>query len=251
MDMILFWLYGSVFIAALLWVAVDRYSTGTFEFFSKNLHECARAMGMYSKWVRHTLGRLALLSLLIAISVVTAVRVFAVNPLELSLSGQWLLLASMLVGTVILVPLPQIADRLRFLRMIYSKTAALTNQFSLGNWQPEMQDQWDNADYETSQSWTAWHPRLEDFEHDHVWSDLVPVIYLQQGTEESIVVPSNWEYFLAWKWPGDTRINAPLPFTGPGNTRFFMKSLRQIPGRPGWLLVRAEMEDFELESIAA
>lgn len=249
--MILFWLDGLVFLAALLWVAVDKYSTGSFEFFSKIRHECARDMGMYPEWLRYTLGRLALLSLLMAISAFAAVRVFASNPLELNLSGQWLLLSSMLVGTALLLALPFLADRMRFIRMLYTKTTALTNQFSLADWQPEIQNNWDNTGYATSQSWTAWHPRVNELEHDPVWSVLVPVIYLHLGVQPSIVVTFNWEYFLAWKWPGETRINAPLPFTGPGNTRFFIKSERQLPGRAGWSIIHAEMEDLELESFAA
>ena len=33
----------------------------------------------------------------------------------------------------------------------------------------------------------------------------------------------------------------------PGDTKFFMKSLRQFLGRPGWTVIHAEMEDFESE----
>lgn len=249
--MIFFWLYLAAFVAAIIWVTLDKYASGTFEIFSKNLHQCARAMGKYSEWLRYCLGRGALLLTLVVISISATLGTFFTNPMELGVSGQWMLLAAMLAGTALLIALPRITDRLRLMNLIYWATSAVSTQFSLSNWQSAIQETWDIADYETSQNWCAWHPRQEEFDSVTIWRYLVPVIYLKQDEQPSLVVPYMWEYFLAWNWPGEVRVEEPLPFTGPGDARFLVKSSRQLPRRPGWTVIHAEMEDFEGVQIAA
>jgi hypothetical protein len=248
-----FWLYGFIFVAAIIWVTLDKYAPGAFEFFYSSTHECARAMGMYGEWIRYSLGRLAFLSILVAMSLMATHLAFYSNPLELRPLSRWVLLSVMLTGSLLLIALPQLASRLRFIKLIYTKSAMFSELSTQIFDDTEFKKSWELADYATEHQWTAWHPKMEDvenYERDPRWKDMVPVIYLRQGKQQSLVATTDFEYFLAWNWLREVDVAEALPFTGPGDTRFFLRSIRQLPGRPGWTVIHAEMEDFEDELIA-
>jgi hypothetical protein len=75
-------LYILVIFAALIWVGVDKDAIGAFEFLSRTDHANARDMGIYSEFVRYSLGRLAFLTILVTLNVVVAFLMFAKNPFE-------------------------------------------------------------------------------------------------------------------------------------------------------------------------
>lgn len=243
------WIYLVGLVGAVIWVTLDKNASGTFEIFSANLHQCARAMGMYWEWVRYSFGRLVFLSFLVILSLGSTGHVFQNNPIDLEESSKWLLLAVMLTGTLLVIASPPLADRLRFIKLIYVKVRHFSD-VGLADLSSDSAPL-EPADYATESSWSAWHPILEDYEQDPVWRDMAPVLYLCKSAQTSLVVTIDFEYFLACNWPGEVHAKEPLPFTGPGDTRFIVESIRQLPCRPGWTIIHAEMEEFEGVPIAA
>jgi hypothetical protein len=239
--MSLLWLYILVFLGALIWLGVDKNATGAFEFVRRNLHTTARDMGMYSEWVRYSLGRLVFLTILVILNVTLSAWTFATNPLDFGLAPRGTMLAAMLAGSLALVALPFLAARLRFLQFVYSKTAQLAELVAVANSGSEVQHHLDVAKYETRCGWTAWHPKQQDFERNPLWSEMVPVIFLLQGIRPSVVVPIDFTYFLAWNLPGEVQPGEPLPCWG----NFLVETVHKIPWRSGWSVVCAEMDDLD------
>lgn len=244
-------LYAFAILGALLWVFMDRDAAEAFQFLRSTTRATARDMGLYRQFARDNLLRLALLTILASVGVATALAMFANNPFNLEHVSRGILLAIMLAGAIALFRLPFLFGYLRFQRFVYSKTASLADLLRVAESATEIHRHLDDAGYATQGGWTAWHPNQHDFDHNSLWSGIVPVAYLRQGSRPSVVVPVDFCRFLAWNFPADLKVGEELPFTGPGDTRFFATAMRKLRGRFGWSIIYADMEVDEAELVAA
>jgi hypothetical protein len=235
--------YILVALVALIWMALDTDATSAFEIFRRHLHRTARAMQMYSDWAFHSLRRCVFLLTLVALSLLVTFLMLAQNPFDLGQSARNAMFASTLIGSLAMIPLPYLSAHLRLLRHLYSKAADLSELVSIVTSETEVPHHLEPAEYDTSDRWTAWHPKEDQWKADRYWIGIVPVAYLRQGTELSLIVPVDWEHFLAWKIPAGSAVpGCDLPFKGPGETAFTVKTVHRVIGRQGWSVVRADMK---------
>ncbi|MEM9658862.1 MAG: hypothetical protein AAF961_10920 [Planctomycetota bacterium] len=245
--MIILWLYAAIMLVALLWVSVDGAASGAFEILRSNNRESARQMGVYSEFLRYSLGRLALLTTLVALSCVAACVAFVRNPLGYGTATSGTLLFAMLTGSLLLLALPRLADCVRFFRFLYASTTQLAELVAVAESESEIRRRWDAAEYETSRGWTAWRPSIEEYENNPLWSDeMDPDIYVRRENGLSVCISfhfgSFFGYFLSWKLPNDVEPGDYLPFSGLGGCRFLVKRIYKIVGRDGWSLVNAKLD---------
>lgn len=244
-------LYSLAFLIALLWAWTDRDAAEAFDFLRRTTRQTARDMGLYQQFARDNLLRLALLTILASVCVVTALAMFVNNPFNLEQLIRGGVLTAMLAGAIAIFRLPHLLAFLRFQRFVYSKTARLADLLRVTESETEIHRQLVDAGYATQGGWTAWHPNQHDFDHNSLWRGLVPVAYLWRGSRPSVVVPVDYRCFLAWNLPADLKAGEELPFTGPGDTRFFVTAMRKLVGRFGWSIIYADMEVDEAELAAA
>lgn len=245
------WFYVLVILIALIWAGVDKHAPGTFEFLRRNNRASARQMGMYLEFTRYSLGRLAFLTTLVTLNIAVTFWMFAKNPFGSGQATRWTMLAAMLAGSLGMLALPSLAARFRFLQLLYSKTAQLTGLVAIAKSESDVGNNFDVAAYDTLSGWTAWHPKQQEFQGNTLWSGMIPAIYLRQGIQPVVVIPIDFKYFLAWKFPYEVRPGEWLPFSGPGQTKFLVKTIHNIPGRRGWSVVRTEMNELDVELAAA
>jgi len=94
----------------------------------------------------------------------------------------------------------------------------------------DMNTAFDPAGYDNADDWSAWHPNQADFEgagNASVWQRVVPVFYTSPTHPGTVVVPIDWSNFAVWgPIPAFPKIGADLPFRGPGQTGFRLRSIR-------------------------
>jgi hypothetical protein len=231
-----------IFLIALCWVALDSNATAAFEILKKQLHGTARDMGMYWKWLLQSLLRAALLTSLVLAGIVVATRMFQQNPWDLERLASRSLFAAMLTSSLALLAMPQLSAHLRLQRLLDSKAAGLTQLVAALSSEEGVRQHLEPAEHPFAgvDGWPAWHPKQEQWEGNRLWSDLVPVIYRRQETETSLIIPMDFEHFLAWKLPAE--IATPGTWM-PIWPRFSVKSARDLRGRKGWSVVKADLED--------
>jgi hypothetical protein len=150
--------------------------------------------------------------------------------------------AIMLIGSLAIIPLPYLAAYVRILRYMYSKAEDLSELVSNVTSDTEFWRHMEPAEYVVSNGWTAWHPRGDDWCTNELWSDIVPVAYFRKGTENSLVIPIDWEHFLAWNIPPVCFVPGQcLPFHGPDTSTFTIKRVSRLIGRQHWSVVRADL----------
>jgi hypothetical protein len=242
--MLILGLYILVMIVALLWIVIDHDAMCAFELFQIKLHAMAREMGIYWKWANHTLGRFAFLLMLVSVALVAAIWMAMQNPWEFGEPARIAVLGAMVVGSLAVLILPYLAARLRFARCLYSRSSQLAELVSLVR-SETVEQHLEAADYDARDGWSAWHPRGDDWQRDKLWRGLVPVAYLRRGFGPSVVVPMDWEHFLAWRLPVDLEPGKCFPFCGPGETTFVVKAVHKLLGRQGWSVVRADMDGLD------
>ncbi len=244
------WLYFAVLAFACLWVTVDKDARGAFECLSKMLHSTARSMGIYGQFLCYSAGRLLVLLTLVLLAVSAAFGVLHHNPLGLSPNGRGLIFVGMILGAAAITVLPWLASRLRFARLLRSVAAEFEDMVVSLPLGQERSSHWDVAQYDTTNGWTAWHPKQATFERDGVWSAIVPLFFVGSGTQPSVMYPIDFEYFLAWRLPNDLKPGDTMPFFA-WKTDFLVKSVTPLRGRPGWSVVRADMELEDIDELAA
>lgn len=242
-------LLGSFILAtlvALVWVTSDTHAASAFEIFWRNHHTTARQMDKYWEWLFYSLWRCLLLFTLIALSIMTAWRMWAQNPFELGPLVRGFCLVSMLAGSLTMIAWPYLSAHLRFRGHLYSKAAELSELIAIVTSETEVSHELEHAEYNTSDGWTAWHPREEKWHANDYWTGVIPVVYLLKETASSVIVPVDWEHFLAWKLPtGCALPGLRLPVCGPGETAFLVNAVHELRGRPGWSVITTDME-FEV-----
>jgi hypothetical protein len=239
-------LYILVIFAALIWVGVDRNAIGPFEFLSRNNHATARDMGIYSEWVRHSLGRLAFLTIIVTLNVVVAFLMFAKNPLNFGQSIRGTVLGTMLVGSLLLFAMPRLSVYLRLKKFLYFKAAELTNLVSIVSSKEGVRQHLKPSEldlFHGHDGWTAWHPSEEAWNENPLWAGLVPLVYLHQDAEPSLIVTVDGVLFLAWNLPCGSVTPGKLMPICPLRS---VKAVHNLRGRVGWSVVQAELVGKEV-----
>jgi len=103
------------------------------------------------------------------------------------------------------------------------------------------------AGYENADDWTAWHPSHAEFasgDKTSIWNRVVPVFYTSPTHPGTVVIPIDWENFAVWgPIPALPKTGEHLPFHGPGNSSFRLRSVRYPKGCPACsVLLYAEMD---------
>lgn len=110
------------------------------------------------------------------------------------------------------------------------------------------------AGYDNAGDWSAWHPSHGEFEagdDSSIWRRVVPVFYTSPTHPGTVVIPIDWSNFAVWgAITAVPRIGEHLPFRGPGQTGFRLRSIRQPKsGSSCSMLLCADM-DFTDENTA-
>jgi hypothetical protein len=177
--------------------------------------------------------------------------VFSENAWELEQRSRIALLCVMVAGSFMVVALPHLVAYVRYVRALYSHAAALDKLIVLINSKEDFRNLFEPADYHAINGWTAWHPSVERWQNDKVWTDLVPVVYLNWATGLSVIVPLSWSSFLAWKLSDDISAGTQLPFHGPQETTFCVNSIHRLCGRCNWSVIRADFDVSDSCPVAA
>lgn len=86
------------------------------------------------------------------------------------------------------------------------------------------------AGYDNAEDWVAWHPSRAEFDaadDTSIWRRVVPVFYTSPKHRGTVVMPIDWSTFAVWgELPAVPRIGEILPFRGPGQTDFRLRSIR-------------------------
>jgi len=86
------------------------------------------------------------------------------------------------------------------------------------------------AGYENADDWTAWHPSHAEFasgDETSIWNRVVPVFYTSPTHPGTVVIPIDWENFAVWgPIPALPKVGEHLPFHGPGDSSFRLRSVR-------------------------
>ncbi len=235
-------LYLIVTLIALSWVMLDHNARAAFEVFEWSLHSTAREMGMYREWLLQSLIRAVLLISFVIIGIVAATWMLLQNPWNLEWLGRASLFAAMITFSIATLVMPHLSAHVRLWRFLNFKATELsdlvsvlsTNEGVYCSLEPAEQGVFDGAD-----GWTAWHPRAEEWKENPLWSGLVPVVYLYQSTATSLIVPVDFEHFLAWKLPdGGIMPGKLMPFW----PSCLVKAVRRLRGCEGWSIVHAELQ---------
>ncbi len=231
-----------VTLVALSWVVLDNNAVVAFEIFNRELHSTARAMGMYWQWLLQSLLRAMLLISCVVAGLMAAIWMLEQNPWGLGRLGRASLFVGLFTCSIAILALPHLSACFRLRRFLRFKAAELaelvaslsSNEGVRRHLEPAALDRFSGVD-----GWTAWHPRNERWNEEPFCAGLTPVVYLHQGTETSLIVPVDFEYFLAWKLPdGSVTPGKLMPIRPP----CFVKSVSGLRRREGWSVVRANLE---------
>lgn len=227
---------------AISWVVLDDNAVAAFEIFNRCLHSTARHMGIYWKWLVQTFLRAALLLSCVISGVVAATWIWQRNPWDLPWLGKTFVFAAMLVCSIAISAMPHLTAYFRLRHFLHFKAAELTNlalNLSSSEGVRQHLEPADNRAFRGVEGWTAWHPRQERWHEEACWTGLVPLAYLHQDQQTSLIVPVDFEYFLAWNLPQGSVLPGKLM---PIYPRCYVKAVRDLPGYEGWSVVRADME---------
>lgn len=228
---------------ALTWCLRDPNATGCFEVMRPHLHVTARDMGAYREWLLYSLPRLTSLLTLVLLSMLFTFWFLLVNPLDLATLPLRVFSAIMLAGSIGMFALPHLTAKLRFQQLLQSKAAELSKLSPLLSSEEQFARNFEPAKYHTNHGWTAWHPTNSQWEHDPVWTDVVPVVYMRREPELSFAVPVDWSHFLAWNLPASSLIaGEALPMLGPHTTCFKIRSACGLRSQPNWSAIQVDLE---------
>lgn len=247
--MILLAIYILLTLAAVIWILLDAETACVFDVYGNSFryvwfespHRWAELM---------TYGwRLAVLCSAVVLGWLLAGRVYTANPFDVGPAIRVGVAAAMLVGSLASLPWIYIAHRIRWHRRIRRTALQLTELAGRITSDAVFLQSLERADYETDAPWTGWHPKEEHWRSEQLWSLLVPMAYLHNESNRSVLFPVDWETFLGWNVPDEiTRTDGALPFHGPDGSSFRVKSIRQLRGCPDWVVIDTEMQS-ELESL--
>jgi len=240
--MLILGLYLIIILIALSWVALDGNATSAFEIFNRNLHPTARQMGMYWEWAFGSLLRVIFLATLVMFGIVASTWMQQENSWGFGWNAKSIVFSFMLISSLALFALPHLSVHFRLKRFLYFKAEELTNLVSIVSSKEGIRQHLEPAEFDSfhgEDGWTAWHPSEEGWNENPLWEGLVPVVYMHQEAEPSLIVPVDWEYFLVWKLPSGS--------ITPGNLMpicpcFTVKAVHNLRGREGWSVVQADME---------
>lgn len=200
-------------------------------------------MGAYREWLLYSLPRLIALLTFVVISGLFAFWFLLVNPLGLEALSLRTFFAVMLAGAIGLLSLPHLTARFRFQEFLRRKAAELSNLSPLLSSEEQFARNFEPAKYHTNHGWTAWHPTNSQWEHDPVWTDVVPVVYMRREPELSFAVPVDWSHFLAWNLPASSLIaGQALPMLGPHTTGFKIRLAYGLRSQPNWSAIQVDLE---------
>ena len=242
-QMIPLFCYLAIAVVAVTWCMSDTNATGAYEVLRRSLHATAHDMGAYGEWLSYSLPRCVVLFTLVGLSTGASFLLLQQNPFGLGQLLRTILFATMLIGSLGLLLLPYVCARVRFRRYLVSKAAEFSKLASLCQSEEETLRQLEPANYHTDDKWTAWHPKMNIWKQDECWADIVPVVYLRREPVPSLIVPVDWQHFLAWNFPSESCIPGQcLPVHGPGVATFSINATYKLPGRPGWSVVSAALD---------
>lgn len=234
---------------AMLWIMKDTETIYIFDVFGKNFHYVWFESGQ--RWTHvFTYGwRLVVLWLLVLLLCLLAYRIYVANLFEIGPATRLALFAVLLTASFALFPWIYLAHRLRWQRQIRATAQRLGDFVNAASDESELARTLDRADYKTDESWTAWHPKQDEWKSNRLWDGLVPVVYLRNTPYRSALFTIDLETFLAWNIPAEcVRVNSDLPVHGAFSTSFHVESVQPLRGIPNWWLVRTEMR-WELDTV--
>lgn len=98
----------------------------------------------------------------------------------------------------------------------------------------DMEGTFDPAGYDNDEDWIAWQPASAEFDaadDASIWRRIVPVFYTSPTHRDVVVIPIDWGAFVVWgALPSIPKIGEHLPFGGPGQAKFRLRSIRQSNG---------------------
>lgn len=241
--------YTLLIVVAMLWIARDAETIYIFDVFGKNFRYVWFESGQ--RWTHvFTYGwRLVALCLLILFNGLLSYRIYVVNPLMIGPAAQLTMFAILLVASFSPIPWIYQAQRLRWKRQICFTAQRLDDFVNAATGESELALTLDRADYRTDETWTAWHPKQDEWKSNKLWDSLIPVVYFRNAPYRSALFPIDWEAFLVWNIPTDcVRVHRDLPVHGACDASFRVQSVQAIPGIPNWWLVRTEMRS-ELDAV--
>lgn len=231
---------------ALIWIAWDAETIYVLDVFGRNLHYVWSESGRRWRYLFTYGWRLGVACSLVLVNGVLSCQFYRDNPFQLGASMHFIALAVMLFGSFAAIPWIYIANGLRCQGRIRRTALQLSDFVERISADPGLAQTMERAEYATEPPWTAWHPTMEDWQSDegrHLWSNVLPVVYVRTDSVRSALFPVDWEAFLAWNASADLgRINSVLPVHGPGDSSFSVRSVQQLRGCPNWSLVRVEMQ---------
>ena len=237
-----FALYLLATLIALAWIAVDDNAVAAFEVFKRRLHSTARDMGIYREWLAPQLMRATLLTSCVSIGVVAATSMRFHNPWDLGWLGRTSLFGIMLGFSITLLAMPHLSTHLRLKQFLNCKATELSQLVPEVSTVDGIRQYLEPAELDTfdgEDGWTAWHPCRETWDKDPFWEGLTPVVYLYQYPAASLIVPVDFEHFLAWRLPaGSVTPGECMPIW----PRFSVRTVSCLPGCEGWSIIRANME---------
>ena len=197
---------------------------------------------MYWEWLVQQLLRATLLISCVIVGVVAATWMQLQNPWDFGWLGRMSLFATMLTCSIALLAMPHLSAYLRLKYFLNYKAAELTELVSKLSTSDGLRQHLEPAEqgaFGGVDGWTAWHPRQEVWNEEPFWAGLTPVVYLHQHAEISLIVPVDFEHFLAWKLPdGSVTPGKFMPIL----PRCTVKAVSCLSGREGWSVVHADME---------
>ena len=239
--------YVVLTLSAYLWIAGDAETASIFDVFGRSFYYVWFESGQ--RW-RHLFAygwRLLLLAALAIGGGILAWNLFTSNPFQLGPATNGLLLGIMLVLSAGLPPWIYGADRLRWQRKVRYNARQLSTYLERLKTQTKRETMLNPADYETVAPWSAWHPNQEEWRSEHFPRDVVPVVYLRGEALDTAVFELYCQTFLAWNIPAElAAAAAELPFHGPLNTSFRVKSVRPLRGCADWHMIQAEANSADL-----
>ncbi len=232
----------SLTLLAYVWIAWDAETAYIFDAFGRSFYWIWHESGKRWRYLLTYGWRLAVLASVILVGILFAWRFFTADPLQIDRAGRILTLTLMLAASLSLMPWIHLAARNRWLLGVRSAARQLTDLVERVTADDEFLHSLNPAPYETQQPWTAWHPSQDQYSSGLFPKEIVPVVYVCREAVRSVLLPIDWQTFLAWSIPKELRPpGSDLPFQGPFESSFRVKSIRNLRGCPGWCLVKTEM----------
>ena len=244
-DMALLIAYILILLFIAIWIVRDDETDEVFAVVP-NLHFIWFESGDRWRMLYLCGWRLTVLSLLIGGSIALASFFYVVNPFDFIGTTRAATLGFMILSAFAVVSLIPAKRYLRWKRQVLLAVTKLTGFMKRVTTDSDIEQSMERADYATLPPWTAWHPIKSDFKTQQaqgLWDGLVPVVYLRQAPTPLVLVPVNFETFLAWGSITDfTRVGESLPFCGPGGVAFRLISAKKLRNWENWCVVIAEMQ---------